>query len=37
MLRTKDNWNEAEARRDFYECERDARQSGNFGVAYPVP
>jgi hypothetical protein len=32
VMWTKDNWNEAEARGDFYECERDARQSGYFGA-----
>lgn len=32
MMWTKPNWNEDEARRDFYECERDARQSGYFGT-----
>jgi hypothetical protein len=34
MMWTKPNWNEQEARRDFYECERDARQSGYFGTGY---
>jgi len=31
LMWTKSPWNEQEARRDFYECERDARQSGYFG------
>jgi hypothetical protein len=34
MMWTKDNWNEQDARRDFYECERDARQSRYFGTGF---